>query len=176
ADALLDDDAQAASAMRDEMRSLSGDQTVAYDPVVHGSEIATGDLNRAAAYLLKAKGNLHNDPLAATEVYFGFCSLAMSARSLARAARFLIRPDISPLGAEAQRLRAIMRTCGLYDQSGEFAYRGGVPAKSGVGGGILAVNPTQGYVACAWSPPLDEYGNSIAATAALEALAAETGV
>ncbi|MEL6793928.1 MAG: glutaminase, partial [Pseudomonadota bacterium] len=116
------------------------------------------------------------DPLAVTEAYFGFCSLAMSARALARAGRFLISPDAPGPSARAQRLRAIMRTCGLYDQSGEFAFRVGLPAKSGVGGGILAVNPAKGYLACAWSPPLDQFGNSVAATEALAMLAAETGV
>ncbi|MEM8751778.1 MAG: glutaminase A [Pseudomonadota bacterium] len=176
ADALLDDDLGVAEAMRDLMRGLSGDASVDYDRAVHRSEIATGDMNRAAAFLLKAKGNLRADPIDATELYFGFCSLAMSARALARAARFLIAPDEPPLGRHALRLRALMRTCGLYDQSGEFAFRVGLPAKSGVGGGIVAVNAAKGYVACAWSPPLDEYGNSIAATAALERLAAATGV
>ena len=176
ADALLDIDPSAAGTMRDLMRSLSGDASIDYDSDVRRSEIETGDMNRAAAYLLKAKGNLRCDPRAATETYFGFCSLAISARALARAARFLIQPDASPLSAHAQRLRAIMRTCGLYDQSGEFAFRVGLPAKSGVGGGVLAANPAKGYVACAWSPPLDRYGNSVAATAALERLAAETGV
>lgn len=176
ADALLDDDPEIAPHLCESLRSWSGDATVCYDEAVHQSEIATGDMNRAAAYLLKAKGNLRGDPLAVTDAYFGFCSLAMSARALARAARFLIMADAPGPHGHAQRLRAIMRTCGLYDQSGEFAYRVGLPAKSGVGGGILAVNPAKGYVACAWSPPLDAFGNSVAATEALALLAAETGV
>ncbi|MEX2518896.1 MAG: glutaminase A [Paracoccaceae bacterium] len=165
---------------RNQMRLLARDEAVKYDGEVHRSEIETGDMNRAAAFLLKAKGNLTEDPILVTNAYFHFCSLAMSARQLARAALFLIRPQSGDAacaaGRHAQRLRAIMRTCGLYDQSGEFAFQVGLPAKSGVGGGILAVNPVRGYVACAWSPPLDKFGNSIAATEALALLAAETGV
>ena len=176
ADALLDDDPEIAPHIRDELRDWSGDPTIEYDAVVHASEIATGDMNRAAAYLLKAKGNLRGDPLAVTEAYFGFCSLAMSARALAKAALFLVSPSAPGPAGHAQRLRAIMRTCGLYDQSGEFAYRVGLPAKSGVGGGILAANPAKGYVACAWSPPLDKFGYSVAATAALAMLSEATGL
>ncbi|QIE55232.1 glutaminase A [Pikeienuella piscinae] len=165
---------------RNQMRLLARDETICYDEEVHRSEMLTGDMNRAAAFLLKAKGNLTEDAILVTNAYFHFCSLAMSARQLARAALFLIKPQHGDAacarGLHAQRLRAIMRTCGLYDQSGEFAYHVGMPAKSGVGGGILAVNPTMGYAVCAWSPPLDRYGNSIAATEALALLAAKTGV
>lgn len=165
---------------RNQMRLLSGDESVIYDAAVHRSEMETGDMNRAAAFLLKAKGNLTEDPITVTNAYFHFCSLAMSARQLAKAALFLIAPQSGDAalasGRHGLRLRAIMRTCGLYDQSGEFAFRVGLPAKSGVGGGIIAVNPAKGYAACAWSPPLDKFGNSVAATRALELLAAETGL
>lgn len=180
ADALLHHRPQIEMSFRTQMRLLSGDESLQYDDEVHRSEMDTGDLNRAIAYALRAYGNLCEDPLAVTNAYFHFCSLAMSTRSLAMAARFLLAPQpgegACAAGSNRNRLRAIMRTCGLYDQSGEFAYRVGLPAKSGVGGGILAVNPAKGYVACAWSPPLDEFGNSVAATRALELLSDETGV
>ncbi|MFV0476021.1 MAG: glutaminase [Pikeienuella sp.] len=180
ADALLRHRPTIEIGFRNQMRMLTRDESIHFNEEVWRSEIRTGDMNRAAAFLLKAKGNLFEDPIMVTGAYFRFCSLAMSARQLARAALFLIRPQgggaACAEGRHAQRLRAIMRTCGLYDQSGEFAYRVGLPAKSGVGGGILAVNPNRGHVACAWSPPLDRHGNSVAATAALELLAAETGV
>lgn len=180
ADALLHRRPGIEMSFRTQMRHLSGDETIQYDDEVHRSEMETGDLNRAIAYALRAYGNLREDPKDVTDAYFHFCSLAMSTRSLARAAQFLLAPQkgkgaCAP-GTNRQRLRAIMRTCGLYDQSGEFAYRVGLPAKSGVGGGILAVNPAHNYVACAWSPPLDQFGNSIAATRALELLAEATGV
>lgn len=164
---------------RTQMRLLADDETISYDEEIYRSEVETGDMNRAAAFLLKAKGNLFEDAIGVTDAYFRFCSLAMSARELARAALFLLRPQRSAAacagGHHATRLRAVMRTCGLYDQSGEFAYHVGLPAKSGVGGGILAVNPARDYAVCAWSPPLDRYGNSIAATEALARLTARTG-
>ena len=180
ADALLHHRTDMEESFCAQMRLLSGDASVRYDDEVHRSEMETGDLNRAIAFALRSYGNLRENPMAVTNAYFHFCSLAMSARALANAARFLLGPQpgegACASGANRQRLRAIMRTCGLYDQSGEFAYRVGLPAKSGVGGGILAVNPAKGYVACAWSPPLDQFGNSVAATRALELLAEATGV
>ena len=161
----------------EQLCQLSGDPDLAFDDTVWRSEIETGDLNRAMAFVLKAHGNLHGDPMAVTSAYFRACSLAVSARDLARAAMFLVTPQPGPAvcaaGGNARRIRAIMRTCGLYDQSGEFAFRVGLPGKSGVGGGILVVQPGA-YAACAWSPPLDRFGNSVAAQAALERLAAET--
>ena len=175
ADALLHRRPQIVQSFRTQMRLLSNNPAVQYDHEVHRSEMATGDLNRAIAYVLKAHGNLREDPKAVTDAYFAFCSLAMSARDLARAGMFLAAPQAGEgacaAGAHAQRLRAIMRTCGLYDQSGEFAFRVGLPGKSGVGGGVLVVQPGQ-FVACAWSPPLDRFGNSVAGQAALERLAA----
>ena len=159
-----------------QMRLMTGNQTVGFDEEVYESEKATGDLNRAMAYVLKAHGNLAGDPMIVANAYFRACSLAASARDLARAAMFLVTPQENGSacaeGRHAQRIRAVMRTCGLYDQSGEFAYRVGLPGKSGVGGGILVVQPGV-FSACAWSPPLDRFGNSVAGQAALEMLAAE---
>lgn len=172
-DALLHQRPQIEYSFRNQMRLLSGSEKPQYNDEVFKSEIATGDLNRAIAFALKSYGNLYEDPMKVTNAYFHFCSLAMSARNLARAALFLVTPQTGPAACAAghhnARLRAIMRTCGLYDQSGEFAYQVGMPAKSGVGGGILAVHPGK-FAVCAWSPPLDQYGNSVAATAALSEL------
>ena len=177
-DALLHRRPQIELSFRGQMRLLSGNPALHYDAAVFRSEKATGDLNRAIAFVLKAYGNLREDPLAVTDAYFRFCSLAMSARDLTRAAMFLVAPQPGPAapaaGRHARRLCAIMRTCGLYDQSGEFAYDVGLPGKSGVGGGILVVEPGA-FAACAWSPPLDRYGNSVAGQAALEALARALG-
>ncbi len=172
-DALLHHRPQIELSFRHQMRLLSNSEKPQYDEEVHRSEIATGDLNRAIAFALRSYGNLYEDPIKVTNAYFHFCSMAMSARQLARSAMFLVGPQPGPAacaaGNHAARLRAIMRTCGLYDQSGEFAYQVGMPAKSGVGGGILAVHPGK-FAVCAWSPPLDEFGNSVAATAALSEL------
>ncbi len=171
------------TAFRAQMRHLSANPALQYDGEVWASERAHGDLNRAIAFVLKAHGNLRGDPQEVADIYFRCCALAISARDLARAAMFLVCPQAAGAcagGRHAKRLRAIMRTCGLYDQSGEFAFRVGLPGKSGVGGAILAVQPPglsaalpEGYAAVAWSPPLDRFGNSVAAQAALEALTAE---
>lgn len=174
-DAILHRRPQYEISLRTQMRLLSGNETVQYDPEVYASERRTGDLNRAIAFVLKSYSNLREDPITVTNAYFHACSLAMSARDLARAAMFLVAPQpgsaACAAGTHAPRIRAIMRTCGLYDQSGEFAYQVGLPGKSGVGGGIVVVQPGH-YAACAWSPPLDRYGNSAAGQAALAALVA----
>ncbi|MEO0821801.1 MAG: glutaminase A [Pseudomonadota bacterium] len=183
-DALMERRWNFETSFRTQMRLLTGNPALQYDAAVHRSERTHGDLNRAIAYVLKAKGNLRGDPQAVTDSYFRACALAASARDLARACLFIAAPGrgwgaahgaACAEGRHAARLRAIMRSCGLYDQSGEFAYRVGLPGKSGVGGGIVVASPTgrEGpWAACAWSPPLDRYGNSVAGQVALEALAA----
>lgn len=157
-----------------ELQTLSGNPDLAFDDEVWRSEMETGDLNRAMAFVLKAHGNLQNDPVAVTNAYFRACSIAASAQDLTRAAMFLVTPQagsgVCVSGGNARRIRAVMRTCGLYDQSGEFAYRVGLPGKSGVGGGILVAQP-DAFAACAWSPPLDRFGNSAAGQVALAAMA-----
>ena len=162
-----------------QLRLLSRNPVLQRDDEVHRSEKATGDLNRAMAYVLKAHKMLENDPMAVTDAYFGACSISASARDLARAAMFLAAPQsgraVCSEGRNSQRIRAIMRTCGMYDQSGEFAYRVGLPGKSGVGGGIVVVHPGH-FTACVWSPPLDRYGNSLAGQNALQQLSTRLGL
>lgn len=157
------------------MRRLSGNETLIFDENVFRSEWNYGDLNRAIAYLLKAKGNLHCDPQEVISYYFRQCALQASCLDLARAARFLISQEVvptdSPISCPCQRqLHAIMGISGLYDRSGTFAYEVGLPAKSGVGGGIIAIAPEK-YSLCVWSPALDERGNSIAGMEAIELFA-----
>lgn len=175
-DALLERRWNLETSFRNQMRLLSGNPGLHYDEDVFRSEQSHGDLNRAIAFVLKAYGNLHGDPMAVSNAYFRACSMAMSARDLARAAMFLVAPQPGEAavadGRHASGLRALMSTCGLYDQSGEFAWRVGLPGKSGVGGGVLAVKPGA-FATCAWSPPLDAYGNSVAGQAALAGLASE---
>lgn len=155
------------------MQALAETSEIGFDEEVFTSEDAYGDLNRAIAWFLRAKGNLRQHPDASTRAYFRHCALAMSCRDLARAGRFLIGPAQAPGMCEdphrRRRIRAVMRTCGLYDAAGDFAYRVGLPAKSGVGGGVLAVSPGR-YSVCVWSPALDAKGNSVAGVRALELL------
>lgn len=161
--------------LRNMMRRLSGDDTIDYDREVWRSERAHGDLNRAMAWLLKAKGNLAAPPDETLDAYFRGCSLAMSCRALARAGRFLVQGsgDWPVIRSQDRRRRilSVMRLCGLYDAAGDFAYRVGLPAKSGVGGGILAIVPGVCSIAV-WSPALDAKGNSLAGVRALELLVA----
>ena len=125
--------------------------------------------------------NMENPVPQVLEHYFWQCSIRASARDLALAGLFLarrgLRADGSRLitGNDAKRINAIMLTCGTYDAAGDFAYRVGLPGKSGVGGGILAIVPGECAV-CVWSPGLDARGNSVAGVAALDRFTTLTGV
>ncbi len=161
--------------LRNMMRRLSGDESIVFDEEVWRSETEHGDLNRAIAWLLKAKGNLSAPPDVTLNAYFRACSLAMSCRALARAGRCLVEGcgDWPVIRNQMRRRRilSVMRLCGLYDAAGDFAFRVGLPAKSGVGGGILAIVPGVCSIAV-WSPALDAKGNSVAGVKALELLVA----
>lgn len=168
-------------ALRDYLRVLSGSFDVDYDEEVARSEAETGFINRALANFLKGHGNLHGEVDAVLDLYFHQCALAMSCSELARATLHLANHGVAPHLEESvltppqvKRLNALMLTCGTYDAVGEFAYRIGLPAKSGVGGGIIAVLPGE-YAVTVWSPELDPSGNSLAGGAALEYLTLVTG-
>ncbi len=162
------------------VRRLAGDETIGCDARVAASEARTGARNRALANFMAAEGNLRHPVEDVLHVYFHCCALSMTCRQLAAAGRYLAAagyagasdPVVTPERARA--LNALMLTCGHYDASGEFAFRVGVPGKSGVGGGILGVVPGVASIA-AWSPGLDSKGNSVVASQAFEALARETG-
>lgn len=154
---------------------------VAVDEAVAGSEASTGFRNAALANYMKAFGNLHCDVGVALGTYFRQCSVAMSCRQLARASRYLANGGVDPAtgvvvasGQDTRRINAMMLTCGHYDASGDFAFRVGLPAKSGVGGGIVAIVPGRAAIAV-WSPGLGPEGNSVPGTLALERLAARMG-
>lgn len=162
------------------IRDAAGDETIEYDLAVAEAEMRTGDLNRALVHFLNSFGVLREDPEEVMEAYCKLCSVSMSCVGLCRAFTFLATGGRAPTGAavvdarQAKRLNAVMLTCGVYDEAGDFAYRVGLPAKSGVGGGIVAVLPGQ-FVATAWSPGLGRKGNSLAGTMALELLTTKTG-
>ncbi|MFO1151429.1 MAG: glutaminase [Alsobacter sp.] len=163
------------------MQFLADDPRITIDKAVARSEQRTGFRNAALANYMKSFGVIENPVEFTLGVYFHHCAIAMSCRQLAMAARFLAHQGRNPSTGHlvvrperARRINAVMLTCGHYDGSGEFAYRVGLPGKSGVGGGILAVAPGEASIAV-WSPGLDAAGNSHLGRVALEALSKRMG-
>ncbi|VDC21189.1 glutaminase [Pseudogemmobacter humi] len=163
------------------LRFVADDESVAADPAVARAEKATGHRNAALANYLYSCGNLNNPPDHVLGVYFHHCAVTMSCAQLARAGAFLANGGRNPATGRsvvsperARRINALMMTCGHYDGSGDFAYRVGLPSKSGVGGGILAVVPGVASVAV-WSPGLNGQGNSLLGIEALEMLSHRMG-
>jgi glutaminase len=157
-------------------------EPVAIDAEVAQSEADTGFRNTALANFMKGFGTLDNDITTVLDVYFNQCAIRMTCEQLACAAGYLCRDGRHPLAgtpvlspALARRVNALMLTCGTYDAAGEFAYRIGLPCKSGVGGGIVAVVPDH-LTLCVWSPALDPTGNSLLGRQALELFVAKTGL
>jgi glutaminase len=182
-DTLLDggDPAATIGDITDFMRRLADDPAVSIDAEVARSEHDTGFRNASLANFLAASNNLKSAVMDVLEVYFHQCALDMTCRQLARAALFLAHGGVDPLtGARvttpvrARRINAVMMTCGHYDASGDFAFRVGLPGKSGVGGGILAIAPGHGAITV-WSPGLNPAGASLVGVLALQRLASLTG-
>lgn len=158
------------------IRAVAEDEDVHINKRVAKSEANNAHQNWALAHMLKAKRNLRNDPARVLGAYFHQCAIEMTCVQLALAGRFLIGPSArAPISADNIRhINAVMMTCGHYDGSGEFAYRVGLPGKSGIGGGILLIVPGRASVAV-WSPGLNEQGNSLLGTIAAERLARRMG-
>ncbi len=161
--------------------SLSGD-VIDVDEEVAASEAATGFRNVALANFIRSFGRIRNDVATVLNVYFRQCSIRMNCIQLARAANYLCRNGVHPLGEsqvitdkQARRINALMLTCGTYDAAGEFAFLTGLPCKSGVSGGIVAVVPDT-LSLCVWSPALDETHNSLLGREALTMFASRTGL
>ena len=163
------------------VRQLAAAPDADFDTEVAAGEAATGFTNRAMAWFIKSFGNLHGNPDDVLDAYFHHCALALSCRELARAGIYLAHGGCTLDGScilsprETKRINSLMLTCGAYDAVGDFAFRVGLPAKSGVGGGILAVLPGR-FSVCVWSPGLDAAGNSVLGTKALERLTERTGL
>jgi len=163
------------------LRELADDASVSVDREVARSEAETGFRNASLANFIRAFGNIANPVGNVLETYFNQCALAMNCRQLAHAGLFLANGGIDPVGGqrvvgadETRRINAIMMTCGHYDASGDFAFRVGLPGKSGVGGGILAIAPRRASIAV-WAPGLNASGNSLVGSLALESLSRRTG-
>ncbi|WP_291865679.1 glutaminase [Maribacter sp.] len=161
------------------IQELTNDTTIQYNEKVALSEKNTGFRNYAAANLLKSYGNLHNDVDTVLDFYFHQCSLEMNCKQLANAFFIFMNHGKCQRGKsylninQVKRINALMLTCGFYDEAGEFAFEVGLPGKSGVGGGIVALLPNT-YCVATWSPGLNPKGNSKLGMAALEELTTKT--
>jgi glutaminase len=157
------------------VRELANDETINYNEKVALSEKNTGFVNYATANLLKSYDNLIND-----DFYFHQCSLEMNCEQLSNvfyvfSNRGRCMRDVAHLSiSQVKRINAIMLTCGFYDEAGEFAFKVGLPGKSGVGGGIVAVLPNN-YILTTWAPGLNIKGNSYRGMRALEKFTTMTG-
>lgn len=163
------------------LRDRSGDESVAIDERIAMSESRAGAFNRSLAYFIAAFGNLAHPVEDVLSVYYRICSVAMSCRQLAQAGLFLgfdgvdpVSGDVVTIASRSRRINALMLTSGHYDNSGDFAFRVGLPGKSAMSGAILAIIPGHG-AACVWSPGLNAAGTSLAGAMALERLAERTG-
>lgn len=148
------------------VRSISNNSTLNYSSKIAASEKTVGFRNIALCNFIKSFGNIKNEPSAVLDFYFDLCSLEMNCKELSALFLFLANHGCSVVDnkhvlnkSQAKRINALMQTCGFYDESGEFAFKVGLPGKSGVGGGIIAIHPNQ-YTIAVWSPKLNEKGNS----------------
>ncbi|MEN0051583.1 MAG: glutaminase [Bacteroidota bacterium] len=163
------------------VRGLTNNDSLDYDYKVAASEKAFGYRNAALLNLMKSFGNIRHEVEEVLDFYFHQCALTMSCRELTEAflpfansgKRFPSNEKLLT-SSQSKRINAIMMTCGFYDEAGEFSFRVGLPGKSGVGGGIIAIHPGE-YTVAVWSPPLNEKGNSQLGMLALEYLTTRTG-
>jgi len=162
------------------IRDISGNQSLNYCPRVANSEKRTSYKNAALINLMKSFGNIKNDIDLVLDFYFHLCSIEMSCKELAQEFLFLAADGISPLtsksvvsNSKSKRINAIMQLCGFYDEAGEFAFKVGLPGKSGVGGGIIAIHPDR-YSIAVWSPRLNPKWNSSRGMKILEFITTKT--
>ena len=160
---------------------IANDNSIGIDEKVALSELATGHRNASLAHFMASFGRIEHPIDKLLGAYYHQCSIAMSCEQLAKAGLFLVSEGVNKATgsrvvspARARRINSLMLMCGHYDGSGEFAFRVGLPGKSGVGGGILVIAPNKASIAV-WSPGLDKIGNSKLGTLALEMLVQRTG-
>ena len=164
------------------VRSISGNPEINYCPRIAESEKLTGYRNAALVNLMKSFGNIKNDIDVVLDFYFNLCSIEMTCRELSQTFLFLADYGVNPFTKErvlsiskSKRVNAIMQTCGFYDEAGEFTFKVGLPGKSGVGGGIVAILPHK-YSIAVWSPRLNKKGNSSKGIKFLELFTTETEI
>jgi len=163
------------------IRKLTCNKEIEYCPRIALSEKKHGFRNAAHVNLMKSFGNITNDVDTVLDFYFHLCSIEMTCKDLAQGFLYLANDGVNPKTkskviseSKSKRINAIMLTCGFYDEAGEFAFRVGLPGKSGVGGGIVAINPDK-YTIGLWSPKLNAKGNSYRGMKMLEFVTTHTG-
>lgn len=164
------------------VRKLCGDDDIHYDEAVAASEKKHGYRNKALVNYMKSLGNIDNDTDEILDFYFYQCAIAMTCEQLSKTFMLFANEGKHYQTQEkvidsqsVKRINSVMQTCGFYDEAGEFSYRVGLPGKSGVGGGIVAVHP-QHYSVAVWSPMLNQKGNSALGMKVLERLTTLTGL
>lgn len=162
------------------IRRLANNSTIDYNPVVALSEKTTGFRNYALVNLMKSFGNIRNDIEPVMDLYFSLCSIEMTCEELSSTFLFLANNGVVPYSGErilsesrTKRVNALMQTCGFYDEAGQFTFKVGLPGKSGVGGGIVAIHPER-YSIAVWSPRLNKKGNSYKGILFLEEFTTKT--
>ncbi|MBP1840681.1 glutaminase [Formosa algae] len=162
------------------VRRISNNPNINYCSKIAESEKKVGYRNIALCNFIKSLGNINNEPDEVLDFYFNLCSLEMNCKELSELFLFLANNGCCTYSKEeilterqSKRINALMQTCGFYDESGEFAFEVGLPGKSGVGGGIVAVHPDQ-YTIAVWSPKLNKNGNSFKGMKFLEAFTTES--
>ena len=162
------------------IRELSGINNINFNSRVAESERSTGFTNMALVNFMKSFGNIHNDIEEVMDLYFNLCSIEMNCMEVSKSFLFLANNGVVPYSGKSilspsrtKRANALMQSCGFYDESGQFTFKVGLPGKSGVGGGIVAVHP-QRYCITVWSPPLNPKGNSYKGMLFLEEFTTKT--
>jgi glutaminase len=162
------------------VRSITQNSEINYSSSIATSEKSVGYRNIALCNLVKSFGNIENEPSEVLDFYFNLCSLEMNCKDLSQLFLFLANDGKTIIGdkkvltkSQSKRVNALMQTCGFYDESGEFSFKVGLPGKSGVGGGIVAIHPKQ-YTIAVWSPNLNDKGNSYKGMRFLEEFTTKT--
>ena len=162
------------------VRGITHNNSLGYSSKIATSEKSVGYRNIALCNFIKSFGNIENEPDEVLDFYFSICSMEMTCKELSNLFLFLANNGKSVFSdkqivtkSQAKRLNALMQTCGFYDESGEFSFKVGLPGKSGVGGGIIAVHPNE-YAIAVWSPRLNTKGNSYKGVRFLERFTTES--
>ncbi|MCZ2100491.1 MAG: glutaminase [Chitinophagales bacterium] len=179
-DILISELKDAKSAVLNFVKEISGVTDITFNTKVAQSEKMTGFRNYALVNLMKSFGNIKNEIDQVMDLYFSICSLEMSCQELTKAFLFLANNGVIPYSGKrilspsrTKRTNAVMQTCGFYDEAGQFTFKVGLPGKSGVGGGIVAIHPEK-YAIAVWSPRLNKKGNSHLGMLFLEAFTTKT--